>query len=146
MSRMHKEAHGSSGSSKPVEKSNPDWVDFEEDEIIEVILELREEGHDPAQIGLKLRDEYGVPSVKQATGKKVTEILEENDAAMDIPEDLQNLVEKAESIQEHLRENQSDEQAQRQLELTEAKIRKIANYHRENGDIPEDWEYERDEE
>jgi small subunit ribosomal protein S15 len=145
MSRMHKEAHGSSGSSKPVEKSNPDWVDFGEDEIVEIILELREDGYDPAQIGLRLRDQYGIPSVKQATGKKLTEILEENDAAPEIPEDLKNLIGKAESIQEHLNENQGDEQAQRQLELTKAKIRKVADYHRKEGYIPEDWEYEADE-
>jgi small subunit ribosomal protein S15 len=144
MSRMHKEAHGSSGSSKPVEKGNPDWVEFEEDEIIEIILELREEGYDPAQIGLRLRDQYGIPSVKQATGKKLTEILEEKDEAPDMPEDLKNLVEKAESIQDHMSENPSDEQAQRQLELTKAKVRKVADYHRENGNIPEDWEYEAD--
>ena len=142
---MHKEAHGSSGSSKPVEKDNPDWVEFEEDEIIEIILELRDEGYDPAQIGLRLRDQYGVPSVKQATGKKVTEILEENDAAPEVPEDLNNLIEKADSIREHLRENGSDEQAQRQLELAKAKVRKVADYHREEGNIPEDWEYEADE-
>ncbi|QGA80649.1 30S ribosomal protein S15 [Candidatus Nanohalobium constans] len=145
MSRMHKEAHGSSGSSKPVEKDNPDWVEFEEDEIIEIILELREEGLQPAQIGLRLRDEYGVPSVKQATGKKLTEILEEEDAAPEMPEDLKNLVEKAESIQSHLDENPSDEQAQRQLELAKAKVRKVADYHREEGNIPEDWEYAADE-
>lgn len=142
---MHKEAHGSSGSSKPVDKENPDWVEFEEDEIIEIVLELREEGYDPAQIGLRLRDQYGIPSVKQATGKKLTEILEEEDAAPETPEDLKNLVEKAESIQDHVDDNPSDEQAQRQLELTKAKVRKVADYHREEGNIPEDWEYEADE-
>ena len=144
MSRMHKESGGSSGSSKPVDKSNPDWVEYEEDEIVDIILELREEGYDPAQIGLRLRDQYGIPSVKQATGKKLTEILEEEDAAPEIPEDLMNLVEKAESIQDHLDENPSDEQAKRQLELAKAKVRKVADYHREEGNIPEDWEYEAD--
>lgn len=142
MSRMHKEAHGSSGSSKPIEKNNPDWVEFEEDEIIEIVLELREDGYDPAEIGLRLRDQYGIPSVKQATGKKLTEILEENDAAPEVPEDLNNLIEKAESIQDHLDENEGDEQADRQMELTKAKIRKVADFHRENGNIPEDWEYQ----
>lgn len=142
---MHKEAHGSSGSSKPVEKGNPDWVEFGEDEIVEIVVELREEGLQPAEIGLRLRDEYGVPSVKQATGKKLTEILEEEDVAPEIPEDLQNLVEKAESIQSHVDENPTDEQAKRQLGLAKAKVRKVADFHRENGNIPSDWEYEADE-
>lgn len=139
---MHDSASGSSGSSKPVEKNNPDWVEYGEDEIKEIILELREDGLEPAQIGLKLRDQYGVPSVKQATGQKITEVLEENDVAPETPEDLNNLVEKAESIEEHLKENGNDEQAERRLELTKAKIRKVANYHRENGNIPENWKYE----
>jgi ribosomal protein S15P/S13E len=41
-------------------------------------------------------------------------------------------------------ENPSDTQAERQLELTKAKVRKIADYHRQEGNIPEDWQYEPD--
>lgn len=142
---MHNSGRGSSGSDKPVNKKNPRWVDYDEDEVIDLVVKLRKDGKDPSEIGMELRDQYGIPSVKQVTGMKLTEILEEEGLALDMPEGLANLVEKAESIQDHIEENQNDEEAIRQLELTEAKIRKVASYHRDEGNIPEDWKYEREE-
>lgn len=143
MSRMHSDGRGSSGSNKPVTEKTPEWIEYDEEEVIDLVLKLRRDGLEPSQIGLKLRDQYGIPSVKALTDKKLTDILEEEGMALELPEDLDNLVMKAESIQEHLKENPKDEQAQRRLELTEAKVRRLASYHRENGNIPEDWEYER---
>lgn len=140
---MHSDGRGSSGSKKPVDAQKPDWVDYDEEEVVDLVLKLRDEGLQPAQIGLRLRDQYGIPSVEQITEKTVTEILEENDASLEIPEDLQNLVNKAEDIQEHMKTNPEDAQAERRLELTEAKIRRIAQYHRDNGNISDNWKYER---
>ncbi|AOV95321.1 30S ribosomal protein S15 [Nanohaloarchaea archaeon SG9] len=145
MTRMHSDGRGVSGSSKPVDAKQPEWIDYDAEEVKDLVVRLREDGFDPAQIGLKLRDEYGIPDVQQITEKKVTEILKEEDVAPEIPEDLKNLVEKAENMKEHLDENQNDQEAERQLELTEAKVRKVADYHRQEGNIPENWEYERDE-
>jgi len=144
MARMHSDGRGSSGSDKPVNKKNPRWVDYDEDEVVDLVVKLRKDGNDPAQIGLKLRDLYGIPDVKQITDKKITEILEDEGLGLQIPEDLNNLVEKAESIQEHLETNSNDRDAERSLELTEAKIRRIASYHRDNGNIPENWKYTRE--
>lgn len=144
MSRMHSDGRGESGSNKPVTKSTPDWVDYDEEEVVDLVVKLKRDGYDPSQIGGELRDQYGIPSVKEITGKKITKILEEEGLGLDIPEDLQNLLDKAESIQDHLEENKKDEQAQRRLELTEAKIRRVAKYHRENGNIDEDWKYTRE--
>jgi small subunit ribosomal protein S15 len=144
MSRMHSDGRGESGSDKPVDKTSPDWVDYDEEEVVDLVVKLRRDGLEPSQIGLKLRDQYGIPSVKAVTDQKITDILEEEGLELDIPEDLQNLLDKAESIQDHMENgNQKDEQAQRRLELTEDKIRRVADYHREEGNIPEDWEYER---
>ena len=146
MARMHGDGRGSSGSKSPVNKKVPRWVDYEEEEVVDLIVRLREDGMKPAKIGLKLRDQYGIPDVKTLTGKKITEILDEEEVALEIPEDLQNLLEKAEGIEEHLSENPKDQEAERRLELVEAKIRRIANYHREEDNIPEDWKYVRDDE
>jgi small subunit ribosomal protein S15 len=143
---MHSDGRGESGSDKPVDKTSPDWVDYDEEEVVDLVVKLRRDGLEPSQIGLKLRDQYGIPSVKAVTDQKITDILEEEGLELDIPEDLQNLLDKAESIQDHMENgNQKDEQAQRRLELTEDKIRRVADYHREEGNIPEDWEYEREE-
>ncbi|MFB6245529.1 MAG: 30S ribosomal protein S15 [Candidatus Nanohaloarchaea archaeon] len=145
MARMHSDGRGSSGSSSPAEKKVPDWTEYTEEEVVNLVLDLREDGLQPAQIGAKLRDQYGVPDVKTLTGMKLTEILEEEGMSPEIPEDLQNLLDKAERIQDHMDDNPADQKAERRLELVESKIRRIADYHREEGNIPENWEYERDE-
>ena len=142
---MHKSSRGSSGSSNPVDKKQPDWLDYDEDEVKELVLKLKDGGNDPSQIGIKLRDEYGIPDVKTVTGKKITEILKDNDAQDELPEDLKNLVEKASNIQDHLEDNKKDEDAERRLSLVEAKIRRLASYYQDEGRIPESWEYEREE-
>lgn len=143
MTKMHSDGRGSSGSDNPTTKSTSDWTDYDGEEVVDLVVKLRRDGHQPAQIGLNLRDQYGIPSVKQITGMSVTEILEEEGMELEIPEDLENLVAKAENIQDHLENNQEDEQARRRLELTEAKIRRVADYHRENENISQEWEYER---
>lgn len=141
---MHTRRRGTSGSDKPATDEPPEWSDVDADAIETRVVELADDGYDPSQIGLKLRDEgvqgTPVPNVKAATGKKVTEILDENDAAPDLPEDLRNLLEKAVNLREHMDENQQDHSNKRALQNTESKIRRLANYYR--GDqLDEDFEY-----
>ena len=113
---------------------SPEWSDVDADAVEERVVELAENGHDPSQIGMKLRDEgvqgTPVPDVKLATGKKVTEILEENDARPDLPEDLRNLMERAVRLRRHMEENRGDAQNKRALQNTESKIRRLADYYR----------------
>ncbi|WP_144901335.1 30S ribosomal protein S15 [Halobellus captivus] len=134
MARMHTRRRGSSGSDKPVADEPPEWSDVDSDDIEARVVELAEQGHDPSQIGLKLRDEgvkgVPVPDVKVATDKKVTTILEENDAAPEIPEDLRNLMKRAVRLRRHVNENQQDMQNKRALQNTESKIRRLVDYYR----------------
>ena len=144
MARMHTRRRGSSGSDRPVADDPPEWSEVEPDAIEERVLELADQGYDPSQIGMKLRDEgvkgVPVPDVKLATGKKLTEILEENDAEPDLPEDLRNLMKRAVRLREHMQENQQDHSNKRALQNTEAKIRRLANYYR--GDkLDDDFKY-----
>jgi small subunit ribosomal protein S15 len=118
-------------------------MEYDEEEVIDLIVKLRKDGKSSAQIGLELRDTYGIPDVKTVTGKKITQILDEEDVAPDTPEDLQNLVDKAANIKAHVEENPNDQDAERRLSLVEAKIRRVAKYHRDNGNIPSDWKYRR---
>jgi small subunit ribosomal protein S15 len=141
---MHTRRRGSSGSDRPVADDPPEWSDVEEDDIEARVVELAEQGYDPSQIGLKLRDEgvkgTPVPDVKLATGKKVTEILEDNDAAPDLPEDLRNLMERAIRLREHMDEHPQDKQNKRALQNTESKIRRLVNYYR-GDELDEDFTY-----
>ena len=134
MARMHTRRRGSSGSDRPATDENPEWSDVDAEDIESRVVELAEQGHDPSVIGLTLRDEgvkgVPVPDVKLATGKKVTEILEEHDADPDLPEDLRNLMARAVRLREHMAENGQDYQNKRALQNTESKIRRLVNYYR----------------
>ena len=144
---MHTRRRGSSGSDKPATDEPPEWSDVEAEAIEERVVELAEQGYDPSQIGMKLRDEgvqgTPIPDVKAATGKKVTEILEENDAAPDVPEDLYNLLERAVRLRDHMDANRNDHQNKRALQNTESKIRRLVNYYR-GDELAEDFKYSYD--
>lgn len=144
---MHTRRRGSSGSDKPTADEPPEWSDVDADEIEARVVELAEQGHDPSQIGIKLRDEgvtgTPVPDVKLATGKKITEILEENDAKADIPEDLRSLMKRAVRLREHVRENPQDYQNKRALQNTESKVRRLVNYYR-GDELEADFQYSYD--
>jgi small subunit ribosomal protein S15 len=144
---MHSRRRGSSGSDRPAADDPPEWSDVDPEAIEERVVELAEAGHDPSQIGMKLRDEgvdgTPVPDVKLATGKKLTEILEEHDADDDLPEDLRNLMEQAVRLREHMDENPTDHQNKRALQNTESKIRRLVDYYR-GDEVDEEFTYSYD--
>ena len=144
MSRMHTSDKGKSGSTNPVNDSTPTWVDMSEERLESKIIELAGRGKSPSEIGMILRDQHGIPDVQQILGKKLTEVLEENDMAPEVPEDLMNLLEKSVQIQEHLEDHPKDNSALGGLQKTEAKIRRLANYYKKEGKLPSDWRYDRD--
>lgn len=141
MARMHARRKGTSSSVRPLRTEAPEWSNTDSTEIEKIIVDLRKKGMSSAEIGLTLRDKYGVPSVKLATGKRVVEILAENEVASDIPEDLRNLIVKALGMRKHLSENKKDVHNKRQLQLTEAKVRRLGKYYVKSGKMPKDWTY-----
>lgn len=144
MARMHARRKGKSSSVRPNRKEAPEWSNTDVADIEKTIVELRKDGASSAKIGLVLRDKYGVPSVKLATGKKVDQILAENGVGSDIPEDLRNLIVKALGMRKHLEENKKDNHNRRQLHLTEAKVRRLGKYYVRNGKMPAGWNYKPD--
>ncbi len=122
-------------------EKNNDWVEIEPSEVEEIVVELKEEGNSMSEIGMILRDQYAVPNVKEVTGKKINEILEENNAQPSIPEDLRNLIKKARDLRQHLDEQPNDNSCKRGLQITESKIRKLGDYYKEEGKLSEDWKY-----
>ncbi|MBT8507540.1 30S ribosomal protein S15 [Methanomicrobiaceae archaeon CYW5] len=144
MARMHARRRGQSGSVRPFRSEAPEWSNTDTTEIVKTIIELRRQGMSSAEIGSVLRDKHGVPSVKLATGKRVEQILAENGIASEIPEDLRNLIVKALGMRKHLSENKKDVHNKRQLQLTEAKVRRLGRYYVNNGKMPEGWTYKPD--
>ena len=89
-----------------------------------------------------LRDQYGIPSVKTATGKTVMTILKENNLLLKIPEDLLCLLKRSVNLKEHMGKNRKDYTSKHGLELLESKIRRLIKYYVRNKKLPADFKYE----
>jgi small subunit ribosomal protein S15 len=120
----------------------PEWIEYSNEEIEELILKLRKEGNSTSMIGIALRDQYGIPDVKLVTGKKITKILEDHGQELEYPEDLMNLIRRAVNIREHLAENPKDLHTRRGLRIIESKIRRLVRYYVNDGVLPEGWRYD----
>ncbi|MDD1658254.1 MAG: 30S ribosomal protein S15 [Methanomicrobiales archaeon] len=141
MARMHARRRGTSGSVRPYRKEVPAWSNSDVREIEKVIREFRKQGRSASEIGLVLRDKYGVPDVKLVMGKRLGTILKEMGMEAKLPEDLANLIRKALGLRKHLADNKNDLHNKRQLHLTESKVRRLARYYVRAGTLPQDWTY-----
>jgi small subunit ribosomal protein S15 len=141
---MHSGGKGKSGSTRPYISEVPEWSEQDKEKVEALILELHAEGKSSALIGTILRDQHAVPNVHLLLGKKVLQVLAENGKAPAVPEEIMNLLRKAVSLVDHLDNNRKDLHNRRQLELVESKIRRIARYHKEHGNMSDDWSYKRD--
>ena len=141
MARIHVHTHGKSHSTRPTSKSPPSWLNQSRDQVSSLVVKLSKYGLGPSEIGLKLRDEHGIPFVKPVLGKSLTEVLAENNIRPDMPEDLDKLVKKAAGLQKHLKVHNSDHRNVRSLELVEAKIHRLSKYYKNIGKLPKNWKY-----
>jgi small subunit ribosomal protein S15 len=132
---------GKSRSRRPVSKRPPAWVRYSAEEVENYVLRLGKEEVPPSEIGVILRDRYGIPLVKPIVGKSILRILEDGGLKAPIPEDLHNLMQKANTNSVHLARNRSDHVAKRTMQLTLDKIRALAHYYKDRGVLPEDWEF-----
>lgn len=126
---------------KARQPSVPKWIDMNAKEIEKIIVKLQEQGKSSSEIGITLRDRYGIPNVKLVTGKEIVQILGENKMASKIPEDLQNLIQKAVGLKRHLDQNPKDLHNKRALQIAESKIRRLVNYYKRERALPGDWIY-----
>ena len=118
-----------------------EWIEFSNEEIVEAIKNLANEGVSKSEIGMILRDQYGIPDVKELTGKTVSEILSEQGIKEEIPEDLLNLIKKSVVIREHMNSNKKDFTAKRGYQLTVSKIRRLVSYYQKKGILSKEWRY-----
>ncbi|DAC32659.1 MAG TPA: 30S ribosomal protein S15 [Candidatus Poseidoniaceae archaeon] len=146
MARMYKSRKGKSGSSRPHVSEAPEWSNTDAKAVTELILDLGRAGSSTADIGTILRDQHAVPDVRLVLGKRIGAVLLENNIGGTYPEDMMNLMRKAVGIINHVGSgNHKDLHNKRSLEITEAKIRRLANYYKGEGRLPSDWRYKREE-
>ena len=144
MARMHSPGRGKSGSTKPMVDAAPEWSNTDEKDVTELILSLAAEGHSTAAIGTILRDQHAVPDVRLVLGKRIGQVLSENEVTSKYPEDMMSLMRRALRLIDHLESNRKDRHNSRQLELTESKIRRLARYYQSEGQLDSEWAYKRD--
>jgi len=142
MARMYSRKKGKSGSTKPINTKKLTWLRYTNKEVEHFITKLAKEGKTSSQIGLILRDTYGVPDVKSTLKKKITIILKEKGLAKKLPEELTNLIKKQIKIMKHLETNKKDQPSKRGLTLTESKINRLVRYYKKSGKLPQDWKYD----
>ncbi|MGB8026659.1 MAG: 30S ribosomal protein S15 [Nitrososphaeraceae archaeon] len=140
MARIHAHTHGKSHSTRPVSFSAPSWI-TQKSELSTIIVQLSKDGLSPSEIGIKMRDQYGVPLIKPILGKGINQLLEENNSTPEMPEDLNQLVQKALALQKHLKVHNTDKRNIRSLELIEAKIHRLSRYYKRKGKISQNWKY-----
>ncbi len=139
---MHSRKKGKSGSKRPVVKTAPSWVRYSPKEVEMLVSKLAKSKTPISEIGLILRDSYGIPSVKLITKKSISKILQEKKLLPNIPEDLVNLLKKEIAVRKHMEENQKDETARRGLILTQSKLKRMVKYYKRTGRLPMDWTYD----
>ena len=116
-------------------------MNYSQDEVIAQIGKFAKDGLSQSEIGLKLRDSFGIPSAKIFLGKSIKEIFNEGKTKKPLPEDLSNLVQRAAKLKAHLESAHADRKNVRSLELLEAKIHRLSRYYKIRSELPMDWKY-----
>ncbi len=102
----------------------PTWVKIKEADLRKIIVELAQK-NSPSQIGIILRDQYGIPTTK-IYGLKLKKILKEEN--VDRNEDLENAEKKVEKMKEHLKKNVTDRKAKHRLQKAQSRLNVTRRY------------------
>ena len=143
MARMYSRKKGKAKSRKP-RGAAPSWVSYKPEEVEKLVLKYKKSGMSQSEIGIILRDQFGVGDVKAVTGKRIGKILNENELVGEIPEDLLNLIRRMVALRSHLDKNKKDMTAKRGLLLTDSKIRRLTKYYKSTKKLPSSWKLNKD--
>jgi small subunit ribosomal protein S15 len=138
---MPKQEKGKSHSMRPVSRRPPSWCKYQPEEVESFIIKLAKEGHSLSSIGTILRDQYAIPLVKPITGKSISETLKAANLAPTMPEDLSNLMKKAQALAVHMDKNKKDLHNKRNMQIIEARIHKLSRYYKREGVIDKKFKY-----
>lgn len=142
MAKMYSRKRGHAGSKRPSKRTISSWVRYKDKEVELLITKLAKEGKTSSQIGIILRDSYGIPDIKTLMKKNVTAVLKEKGLLKEIPEDVVSLIKRSILIRKHIEANKKDEAAKRGLIITESKIKKLVKYYKKSSRLPESWTYD----
>eukprot|EP00445_Apocalathium_hangoei_P050719 CAMPEP_0204017318 /NCGR_PEP_ID=MMETSP0360-20130528/27326_1 /ASSEMBLY_ACC=CAM_ASM_000342 /TAXON_ID=268821 /ORGANISM="Scrippsiella Hangoei, Strain SHTV-5" /LENGTH=75 /DNA_ID=CAMNT_0050960373 /DNA_START=35 /DNA_END=259 /DNA_ORIENTATION=+ len=75
MGRVYGNGKGMASSALPYRRKPPTWVKMKTEDVCDHICKLAKKGLAPSQIGVTLRDSFGIPQVRSVTGNKILRIL-----------------------------------------------------------------------
>ena len=142
MAKMHSRGRGTSGSKKMLKPDKPTWARYKPKEIELLVGKFAKEGKSSSEIGIILRDSYGIPSVKLLTGKRLQAILADKKILPKLPEDLTSLMKRSVVTRKHLENFRQDMTAVRGLQFTESKIKRLVKYYKRIGKLTPKWKYD----
>ncbi|MFT7615758.1 MAG: small subunit ribosomal protein S15 [Candidatus Woesearchaeota archaeon] len=142
MAKKYSRSKGQSGSTKPYVKENPAWMTHKDKEVEALVVKYVKEKLTAAQVGIKLRDQYGIPSIKIATGKTVTQILTEKKLTKSLPQDLIDCIAKFIAVTKHYETNKQDKTSFRGRQLAVSRISRLVKYYKETGKIANTWKFD----
>jgi|TARA_Y100000310_G_scaffold284075_1_gene306579 small subunit ribosomal protein S15 len=142
MARKYSRKHGKSGSKKPTKKTLPVWLRYKPSEVELLMVKLAKEGKNSSEIGIILRDTYGIPDVRLLCKKKISAVLKEKKLAPELPDDLLSLIRRSVAIRKHLEANHTDQTAKRGLTLTESKIKALTKHYKQTGKLASEWKFD----
>ena len=141
MARMYSRRKGKSGSKRPAPRKLT-WVRYKPKEVELLIIKLAKSGKAASQIGIILRDSYGIPDVRSVLNKRITKVLKDNELLQELPEDLVALIRREIIIIKHRETHKKDQTSKRGLLLTRSKIHRLVKYYKKSGRLPMDWTYD----
>ena len=139
MARMHTRKKGKSGSKRVYSEESKSWVQINSEEVEGLIVQLRKEGASSSYIGVRLRDQYGIPGTKTILNKKIGTVLKEKKLSPDVPEDLMNLINRYKNVTRHMQLNRNDMSNKRGQQLIMAKILRMTKYYKSKGYLSTEW-------
>ena len=119
----------------------PHWLTYSPEEVERLITNKYNQGLTKSQIGLVLRDQYGIPSVRELIKKNISKLLAERDIKEPLPEDLIALYRKAVKLHVHLQKEKKDKKSKRSFVILENRIKKLIKYYKESDLMPKDYNY-----
>lgn len=140
MARMHSKKRGKSKSHKP--RGVVSDSSYSKEEIKKVALELARKGTRPSQIGITLRDQYGVGNLRVVLGERLNTMIKKEGSASKYPQDLMDLIRKAVKLREHMKKNKQDEHNKVKLMHVESKISRLVTYYKREKVLERNWKYD----
>ena len=90
----------------------PHWLNYKQEEVEQLIINKSQKGLTKSEIGTVLKDQYGIPSVKDITKKSISTILKSRGIQEQLPEDLIALYKKAVKLHMHVDKMKNSEKAE----------------------------------